>query len=68
MLVSFVGGLTEPTLYAAPRIKNPLPFRTSENVTGMFLGIAFVGLIGCLIVSVVVLIRRFRRSTGDQHE
>ena len=68
VLVAFVGGLVEPTLYAAPTISNPLPIRASEAVAGILESVGFFGLIGCLIASVILLVRRFRRSSGEERE
>ncbi|HXF71598.1 MAG TPA: ATP-binding protein [Actinomycetota bacterium] len=62
---SFLGGLTEPTLYAAPTVRNPLPFATPEWVTGLLESIGFFSLIPCVASSVILLVKRFRRSTGE---
>jgi signal transduction histidine kinase len=66
--VAFVGGLTETTLYASPAIRNPLPIATSEWVTGLLESIGFFTLVLCVISSAVMLVRRFRRSRGEQRE
>ena len=68
VVVAFLGGLTEPTLYAAPTVSNPLPLATSEWVAGLLESIGFFTLIFCVLSSVVLLVKRFRGSTGEQRE
>jgi signal transduction histidine kinase len=61
--------LTERSIYPAPQIRNPFPTRMRSQavfdtlaVTGLFL------LVVCIVASVVFLIKRFRRSRGEERE
>jgi signal transduction histidine kinase len=63
-----IAALIEPYIYPAPTILNPLPTRLPAAVFGALSGTAFFALTGCLLASTALLIRRFRRSAGEERE
>jgi signal transduction histidine kinase len=64
-----IAAMTEEWIYPAyGRVANPLPTRMPDVVFNATASIGFFVLLGCLIASVVLLIRRYRRSRGEERQ
>ena len=61
-----IGGFLEPTLYAFPKIRNPLGVPASPNFTAILSGPALLVVLGTLLYAVVNLFRRATKATGKE--
>ena len=68
VLAGPIGGATSQSLYSAPQIPNPLPTRVPLAVSDVIISIALLSLLACLVSSLVLLIRRFIRSRGEERQ
>jgi signal transduction histidine kinase len=66
--LSVLGTALEPNLYSYPRIENPLGINGMGAVSGLAGGVAYLLGLGCLVASIILLVRRLRRAIGREHQ
>jgi len=66
--LSVLGTAIEPQLYSYPRVENPLGIAGMGSLSGATVAVASLLVIGSLVASITLLVRRLRRAVGRERQ